>query len=192
MIIASLFIHRSKLICVPRFNLFLPLHSLWLGYMSELLALSPPTAPSSFTTAPSAANMHAKLVKADFHGAIITGMDHTLSPGKFAQYIRWFMSSVKQSKNPCLVGLRGIVVHETENAFKIITRNDALKCASPYQMSLKAVLICTFQWYRSKAPSSLLRYHYTHCSAMMHCLRLRLLAIILWRALRHRAMSSPS
>lgn len=62
---------------VIRFNLFLPLHSLWLGYMSELLALGPApsalAASSSGHSMPSAASMHAKLVKADFHGSIVTG-----------------------------------------------------------------------------------------------------------------------
>ena len=38
---------------------------------------------------------------------------------------------MRQSKNPCLVGLSGIVVHETENAFKVITRKDALKSSAP-------------------------------------------------------------
>jgi len=50
--------------------------------------------------------MHAKLVKADFHGSIIT---------------------VKQSKNPCLVGLTGIVILETENVFRVITKKDQMK-----------------------------------------------------------------
>lgn len=60
-----------------RFDLFLPLHRLWLGYMSELLALSvpPPSIVSSGLQAlPAVAGMHAKLVKADFHGSIITGL----------------------------------------------------------------------------------------------------------------------
>lgn len=34
---------------------------------------------------------------------------------------------VRQSKNPFLVGLSGIVIHETENAFKVVTRKDQLK-----------------------------------------------------------------
>jgi len=34
---------------------------------------------------------------------------------------------VRQSRNPCLVGLSGIVLHETENAFKLITRKNQLK-----------------------------------------------------------------
>ncbi|KAI9064341.1 RNase P/MRP, p29 subunit [Trametes sanguinea] len=92
-----------------KFALFVPLHSLWLGYMTELLSLSsPPTGTESNPAAamPSSAGMHAKLIKADFHGAIIT---------------------VRRSKNPCLVGLSGIVVHETENAFKVITQRDQLK-----------------------------------------------------------------
>ncbi|KAF9820206.1 hypothetical protein IEO21_01639 [Rhodonia placenta] len=93
-----------------KFELFVPLHQLWMGYMSELLALAPaPATPiTQFTShaVPSAAAMHPKLVKADFHGSLMT---------------------VRQSKNPCLVGLSGIVVHETENTFKIITREDRHK-----------------------------------------------------------------
>ncbi len=34
---------------------------------------------------------------------------------------------VRKSKNPCLVGLSGVVVHETENAFKVITAKDQSK-----------------------------------------------------------------
>lgn len=57
-----------------RFDLFLPLHRLWLGYMSELLALSLPSARSvDLQSMPNAAGMQAKLVKADFHGCIMTG-----------------------------------------------------------------------------------------------------------------------
>jgi len=93
--------------CDFRFDLFIPLHRLWLGYMSELLGLAPPpSAPNPNPAMPSAASMHAKLVKADFHGSLIT---------------------VKQSKNVCIVGLSGIVIHETENAFKVITSKDKLK-----------------------------------------------------------------
>ncbi|TCD69719.1 hypothetical protein EIP91_006486 [Steccherinum ochraceum] len=93
-----------------KFKSFLPLHQLWLDYMSELLGLSnaPPSLPGKVddSAMPSTATMHAKLVKADLHGAFIT---------------------VKQSKNPCLVGLSGVVIHETENAFKIVTRADKMR-----------------------------------------------------------------
>ncbi|KAK7693574.1 hypothetical protein QCA50_003143 [Cerrena zonata] len=93
-----------------KFNSFIALHQLWLGYMSELMGLDRPPLQHDLRhcerAMPPAAGMHAKLVKADFHGSIIT---------------------VRRSKNPCLVGLSGIVIHETENAFKIVTRKDQLK-----------------------------------------------------------------
>ncbi|KAH9953436.1 hypothetical protein BGW80DRAFT_1410991 [Lactifluus volemus] len=96
-------------------DLFVKLHRLWIGYMSELLALSPRPSSSSpprrpresavegdvapmVTGMPQAAGMHAKLVKADFHGSIMT---------------------VRRSKNAALVGASGIVVQETENTFKV-------------------------------------------------------------------------
>ena len=67
--------------------MFVPLHRLWLGYMSELLGLvtevhaqaqaqargKGQTAPAMKAAMPMAAGMHAKLVKADFHGSIMTG-----------------------------------------------------------------------------------------------------------------------
>ncbi|KAF7439980.1 hypothetical protein PC9H_000317 [Pleurotus ostreatus] len=88
-----------------KWNLFLPLHHLWQGYMSELLGLASPGTLSA-NAAPSAASMHPKLLKADFHGSIMT---------------------VKQSKNPCLIGLSGIVILESENAFKVITKDNRVK-----------------------------------------------------------------
>ncbi|KAF9792373.1 RNase P/MRP, p29 subunit [Thelephora terrestris] len=92
-----------------KFETYVPLHRLWLGYISELLGLGPQ--PSGTVTEQNAAmpnvpTIHAKLVKADFHGSILT---------------------VRQSKNPCLVGLSGIVIYESENAFRVITRGNKLK-----------------------------------------------------------------
>jgi hypothetical protein len=64
-----------------RFELFGPLHQLWLGYMSELLGLPPtPKQPPLIPVMPSAAGMHAKLVKADFHGSIMTGPPSLSTP----------------------------------------------------------------------------------------------------------------
>jgi len=89
---------------------FLILHRMWLGYMSELLELpSRPPVSSSIALTPkihNPASMQAKLVKADFHGSIIT---------------------VKDAKNACLVGCSGIVIHETENTFKVVTQKDKVK-----------------------------------------------------------------
>ncbi|THH04257.1 hypothetical protein EW145_g5654 [Phellinidium pouzarii] len=90
-----------------KYELFIPLHHLWLGYMSELLCLSQaPASQPTNPTMPNSAAMHGKLVKADFHGSVI---------------------AVKEAKNPCLVGLSGIVIHETENAFKVITIKNQVK-----------------------------------------------------------------
>ncbi|KAF7291990.1 Ribonuclease P protein subunit [Mycena indigotica] len=87
-----------------KFALFLPLHQLWLGYMSELLNLAQPG--SGPPRLPSAAAIHPRLVKADFHGSIMT---------------------VHQSKNTSVLGVSGIVIHETEGTFKIVTKDDKLK-----------------------------------------------------------------
>ncbi|KAF8834610.1 RNase P subunit p29-like protein [Paxillus ammoniavirescens] len=113
-----------------KFNLFVPLHQLWMGYMSELLGLAAPDSlsPSLEGKMPSSSSMHAKLVKADLHGSLLT---------------------VRQSRNPCLVGLSGIVIHETENAFKIVTRKDQLKLV-PKQNSIFALAIP----FHSMLPSS--------------------------------------
>ncbi|KAI0288943.1 Rof/RNase P-like protein [Russula brevipes] len=105
-----------------RWDAFVPLHRLWLGYMSELLGLAAaPEGPedggggdsggaSSSSAAMSravAAGMHAKLLKADFHGSIVTGY--------------------AQEQERRAVGTSGIVVQETENTFKVVTRKDKLK-----------------------------------------------------------------
>ncbi len=69
----------------------MPLHRLWLGYMSELLGLgvAPPPRPppaeegqgslSSPAMPQPAGTMHAKLIKADFHGSIMTGQSVILA-----------------------------------------------------------------------------------------------------------------
>jgi len=91
-----------------KFDLFVPLHHLWMGYMSELLGL-PQLSSSALPTTqtmPASSGMHPKLVKADFHGSMLT---------------------VRQSKNPSLVGLSGIVILESENAFKVVTPKDKIK-----------------------------------------------------------------
>lgn len=87
-----------------RFDLFVPLHRLWMGYMSELLGLAPSSEHPG--RMPNSASMHPKLVKADLHGSLLT---------------------VRQSRNPCLVGLSGIVLYESENAFRVITKINQVK-----------------------------------------------------------------
>ncbi|KAF9089323.1 RNase P/RNase MRP complex subunit [Mortierella sp. GBA35] len=77
-----------------KYELFEPLHQLWKGYVEELFGNANPV---GFTQ---------KLLKADFHGAIIT---------------------VARSKCPSYIGTTGIVAQETENVFKIITPTNALR-----------------------------------------------------------------
>ncbi|KAI9484801.1 Rof/RNase P-like protein [Zychaea mexicana] len=97
---------------------FEPLHNLWQGYMKELYGQG--QNPSQFAQ---------KLLKADFHGAII---------------------KVTKSNNPLLVGSAGIVVQETQNLFKIITQEDRLKSIpkgkTVFQVELDACA-CTLTLY---------------------------------------------
>jgi len=96
-----------------RWNAFVPLHRLWLGYMSELLGLTTVdtlrkegrTAHTMKAAMPSAAGMHAKLVKADFHGSIMTSQSFfSLSQSDFSLLTlaggAWGYSAQKQK---CLV-----------------------------------------------------------------------------------------
>ncbi|KAF8468522.1 RNase P/MRP, p29 subunit [Russula ochroleuca] len=125
-----------------RWDAFVPLHRLWLGYMSELLGLvesddaqaqaQAQTPPAMKTAMPMAAGMHAKLVKADFHGSIMT---------------------VRRSKNAALVGASGIVVQETENTFKVVTRKDKLKVL-PKQGSVFAFAVPLYSTESSRADSA--------------------------------------
>ncbi len=81
-------IYLFLLVFFCRWDAFVPLHRLWLGYMSELLGLATvdtqdeerePNAMKAKARMPLAAGMHAKLVKADFHGSIMTGSSSRLS-----------------------------------------------------------------------------------------------------------------
>ncbi|KAG4089184.1 RNase P/MRP, p29 subunit [Neocallimastix lanati (nom. inval.)] len=80
-----------------KYELYKPLHQLWTQYMKELLGDNIPTNNYSV--------IYSKLLKADFHGSVIT---------------------VVQSKCPSYIGKSGILLKETENTFNIITKNDRL------------------------------------------------------------------
>ncbi|OAV87160.1 hypothetical protein PTTG_29540 [Puccinia triticina 1-1 BBBD Race 1] len=119
-----------------RYQDFVPLHQLWLGYMSELLELRlknldeqttiltiPTEGPlfrsEKFAGMPSMAAIQSKLLKADYHGA------HLL---------------VHKAKNPSLVNLQGIVIQESEQTFKLIQDDNRIKTIPKahtiFQMSL--------------------------------------------------------
>ncbi|XP_034039837.1 ribonuclease P protein subunit p29 [Thalassophryne amazonica] len=81
-----------------RYDLFLPLHELWKSYITDLCGgLKPSSSPHV---------IQQKLLKADFHGAIIT---------------------VVRSKCPSYVGATGILVQELKHVFKLITKEDKVK-----------------------------------------------------------------
>ncbi|KAM8894023.1 ribonuclease P protein subunit p29-like isoform 5-T5 [Spinachia spinachia] len=81
-----------------RYELFLPLHELWRQYVIDLCNGLSATCSPQF--------VQQKLLKADFHGAILT---------------------VVRSKCPSYVGATGILIQEFKHVFKIITKEDQLK-----------------------------------------------------------------
>ncbi|XP_026149019.1 ribonuclease P protein subunit p29 [Mastacembelus armatus] len=97
-----------------RYELFLPLHELWKQYIIDLCNGLKPTSSPQF--------VQQKLLKADFHGAIIT---------------------VVRSKCPSYVGTTGILVQEFKHVFKIITKEDKLKVI-PKRNSVFAVEVNGF------------------------------------------------
>ncbi|KAI8140983.1 Rof/RNase P-like protein [Fennellomyces sp. T-0311] len=101
-----------------KYDHFMPLHNLWQGYMKEL-----------YSQGQNTQQFGQKLLKADFHGAIV---------------------KVTKSSNPVLVSATGIVVQETQNLFKIITKEDRLKsipkAKTVFQVELD-VCKCTFTLY---------------------------------------------
>lgn len=92
-----------------KYDLFLPLHQLWLGYIDEL-----------FANNLNALVQSQKLIKADYHGAILT---------------------VIKSKCPSYIGVIGILIQETESMLNIITKENKLKripkAASIFNLSVK-------------------------------------------------------
>ncbi|KAM6949867.1 ribonuclease P protein subunit p29 isoform 2-T2 [Lycodopsis pacificus] len=97
-----------------RYELFLPLHELWRQYVIDLCNGLKPTCNPQF--------VQQKLLKADFHGAIIT---------------------VVRSKCPSYVGATGILIQEFKHVFKIITKEDKLKVI-PKRNSVFAVEVNGF------------------------------------------------
>ncbi|XP_036391602.1 ribonuclease P protein subunit p29 [Megalops cyprinoides] len=81
-----------------KYELFLPLHELWKQYIRDLC--------NGLKSGSNPQIIQQKLLKADFHGAIIT---------------------VVRSKCPSYVGTTGILVQEMKHVFKIITKENKLK-----------------------------------------------------------------
>lgn len=130
------FLSWYVLIVSVRYNLLLPLHYMYLSYVSEMLPLPAypkrlPTLEKREVPLPSGKlenglgceQLSSRLVKADFTGACVRG---TFRPGilEGRQLIR---GVVKRSKNRSLVGLEGIVVQETAETFKVVTCANIIK-----------------------------------------------------------------
>lgn len=97
-----------------RYELFLPLHDLWKQYIIDLCnGLKPESNPEM---------IQIKMLKADFHGAIMT---------------------VVKSKCPSYVGTTGILIQELKHVFKIITKENRLKVI-PKRNSVFAVEVNGF------------------------------------------------
>jgi ribonuclease P protein subunit POP4 len=84
-----------------RFDIYAPLHQLWLGYMAEILGLR--AGRSTFVTPQSVGPV---LASADFHGAL-----------------------VKVVRCRCVgrVGCEGIVVKDTKFTFEVVTKANQLR-----------------------------------------------------------------
>ncbi|XP_065914569.1 ribonuclease P protein subunit p29-like [Dysidea avara] len=112
---------QLKLFEIPKeeqkYSLYLPLHSLWVNYMEDLLQLNV-NKPTTNTN-----NLNQKVLKADFHGCAMT---------------------VCRSKCKSYVGLHGIMIQETQNTFRLICKDDKIrtipKANSLFSFTIKDVL----------------------------------------------------
>ena len=86
-----------------KYDLYVPLHKLWVGYMWEILGLKEGEANGGYVTAQ---GYGAQLASADFHGAEV---------------------QVVRSRCVGRVGCEGIVVKDTKFTFEVITKRNELK-----------------------------------------------------------------
>ena len=84
-----------------RYDIYVPLHRMWLGYMQEILGVE--EGRPAYVTAQSKGSI---LASADYHGAEMM---------------------VVRARCASLVGLHGIVVKDTKFTFQIITNKNELK-----------------------------------------------------------------
>lgn len=108
-----------------KYSLYVPLHTMWLGYMAEILGME--EGKSVFVTAQSKGSI---LAGADYHGAELT---------------------VVRSRSAGLVGLAGIVVRDTKFTFQMITVKNECKSKLGAQTELLPSLTsrsCTQKIYR--------------------------------------------
>jgi ribonuclease P protein subunit POP4 len=87
-----------------KWEIYVPLHNLWLGYMREILGIGETGGRAPFVAPMQAGPI---LVSADMHGALL---------------------EVVRSRCVSRVGLKGIVVRDSKFVFEVVTEGNALKC----------------------------------------------------------------
>lgn len=99
----------------------LPLHKLWTGYMKELLGINKfsEIKPKMNPADSNYENFTQHIMRADFHGAMITVFE-----SKCASYVR----------------VKGIIIVETKNIFRIISENNKVRCK--YNFNFKPSFFC--------------------------------------------------
>ncbi|KDE05639.1 hypothetical protein MVLG_04010 [Microbotryum lychnidis-dioicae p1A1 Lamole] len=127
-----------------RYDSVLPLHHLWLGYMSELLGIrleAPPIDSSTTedTIGTTTTTATQKLDKTTLYPMFpprqhdgppmselnvnVVALHSKLVKAEFVGSI----VAVKRAKNPSLVGIQGIVLQETQGTFKLVTAKSQIK-----------------------------------------------------------------
>ncbi|GAA5904718.1 hypothetical protein JCM8208_001335 [Rhodotorula glutinis] len=124
------------------YDAVLPVHHLWLGYISELLAVpllipSPPApslAPNATSTSSAEPIITSTLLPTfpSRHAPPSLPRDEQINVVNLhAKMVKADFTgcslSVKRAKNPSLVGLRGLVLQETHGTFKLVTPDSKVK-----------------------------------------------------------------
>lgn len=87
-----------------KYELYVPLHTLWCGYMREILNLDEPNSSHGrFIDSRSAGPL---LTSADYHGALV---------------------EIVRSRCVSRVGVKGIVIRDTKSTYEVITSKNVLK-----------------------------------------------------------------
>ncbi|BGP25853.1 ribonuclease P protein subunit POP4 [Rhodotorula toruloides] len=120
-----------------RYGAVLPVHHLWLGYMAELLALPivvPPASPSSAASPATPSQTLCAFAVPVVTSTLLPTYPPRASPGTHVnvvdlqtKLIKAEFVGFKRAKNPSLVGIKGIVLQETQGTFKIVTPESQIK-----------------------------------------------------------------
>ncbi|KAL6255681.1 hypothetical protein P5V15_012927 [Pogonomyrmex californicus] len=89
-----------------KYSDLLPLNQLWLQYMQQMLGVESFMNIPKNSNDPYWENINLQLMKADFHGARI---------------------SINQSRCPSLIGVRGIVIQDTKNTFRVCGTDNIIR-----------------------------------------------------------------